>query len=418
MAARILAKAGKHVVVLEARNRCGGRIHTGSFLKEVELGAEFIHGGLPVTLNLLREAHIAYYPAGGEMWHYKNGRFYQEHEMITNWDLVIERLSQLEQDCSIADFLEKEFPGDEYQDMRKAVWRFVSGYDTADPHKASAFALRKEWESEDEDAQHRIRGGYGTLIKFLEEECKAAGGRIHLNSAVKTIRWRQGNIKAITTDRTVFEANKVIIALPLGVLQADVNEKGAITFDPPISQQNNALHAMGFGAIIKILLKFDELFWEDEITESMAGKSLKNMSFMLSDEVIPTWWTQAPQHSQVLTGWLGGPAAAEMKDKTDQELLQLALQSLGKIFSRDPQQLHDKLVAFNVVNWTNEPYTRGSYSYDTLAAPASRKLLNQPVSNTLFFAGEYLYDGPAMGTVEAALTNGLDTAKKTINADA
>lgn len=338
--------------------------------------------------------------------------------MITNWDLVIERLSQLEQDCSIADFLEKEFPGDEYQDMRKAVWRFVSGYDTADPHKASAFALRKEWESEDEDAQHRIRGGYGTLIKFLEEECKAAGGRIHLNSAVKTIRWRQGNIKAITTDRTVFEANKVIIALPLGVLQADVNEKGAITFDPPISQQNNALHAMGFGAIIKILLKFDELFWEDEITESMAGKSLKNMSFMLSDEVIPTWWTQAPQHSQVLTGWLGGPAAAEMKDKTDQELLQLALQSLGKIFSRDPQQLHDKLVAFNVVNWTNEPYTRGSYSYDTLAAPASRKLLNQPVSNTLFFAGEYLYDGPAMGTVEAALTNGLDTAKKTINADA
>jgi monoamine oxidase len=85
MAARNLAKTGKKVIVLEARNRCGGRIHTieqESFFKHAELGAEFVHGDLPVTLNLLKEADIPYYSAVADMWHYKNGQFDKEGEFI------------------------------------------------------------------------------------------------------------------------------------------------------------------------------------------------------------------------------------------------------------------------------------------------------------------------------------------------
>jgi monoamine oxidase len=64
-----------------------------------------------------------------------------------------------------------------------------------------------------------------------------------------------------------------------------------------------------------------------------------------------------------------------------------------------------------VVNWTADPFTRGSYAYDTIEAPGARKILNAPINNTIYFAGEYLYDGPAMGTVEAALTSGVEIAK-------
>ncbi len=78
MAAYTLSNAGKKVAILEARNRAGGRIHTlenASFFKHAELGAEFVHGNLPITLRLLKKAGIRYYPAWGEMWHYSNGAF-------------------------------------------------------------------------------------------------------------------------------------------------------------------------------------------------------------------------------------------------------------------------------------------------------------------------------------------------------
>jgi len=414
MAARTLAKAGKKVTVLEARNRCGGRIHTlnqESFFKNAELGAEFVHGDLPVTLNLLNEAGIPYQSANAEMWHYKNGKFSQEGE-FNGWDKVVEKLGGLKHDISIKEFLEKEFPGDENEELRTAVIGFVSGYDTADPAKASSFALREEWENEDFEAQHRVKGGYGVMIKYLEEECKKHGAEICLKSIVKEIHWQVGKVKAIISDGTEYEATQILIALPLGVLQADKNEEGAITFVPDIIEQNKAINAMGFGSIIKILLEFDEPFWEDQATEELAGASLKDMGFVLSNEAIPTWWTQAPQHSSILTGWLGGLPAAEKKDTPADEILQFSLQSIGDIFKRNPDELKDKLIAFDIVNWTADPFTLGSYAYDTVEAPQSRKVLNEPVENTIFFAGEYLYEGPAMGTVEAALTSGLKTAEK------
>src|ERR1700754_2857658 len=88
MAAYELSKAGKKVTVLEARDRTGGRIHTlnkSSFFKYAELGAEFVHGDLPVTLQLLKEAGIKVTPADGEMWHYRNGRFSQENQQMEHW---------------------------------------------------------------------------------------------------------------------------------------------------------------------------------------------------------------------------------------------------------------------------------------------------------------------------------------------
>src|ERR1700760_3085388 len=95
MAARSLSKAGYRVMVLEARNRCGGRIHTLNqelFFKNAELGAEFIHGDLPVTLSLLKEAGIPVKPAGGELWQYRNGKFKKGGEFMS-WDKVLEKLA-------------------------------------------------------------------------------------------------------------------------------------------------------------------------------------------------------------------------------------------------------------------------------------------------------------------------------------
>jgi len=105
MAAFTLSKAGKKVIVLEARDRIGGRIHTlhdDLFFKHAELGAEFVHGNLPITMQLLHEAGIAYISGEGEMWQHRDGKLAKnswnmpdpfgcccagaaEHEIITHF---------------------------------------------------------------------------------------------------------------------------------------------------------------------------------------------------------------------------------------------------------------------------------------------------------------------------------------------
>jgi len=417
MAALTLAKAGKTVILLEARDRCGGRIHTineNSFFKNTELGAEFIHGELPVTLHLLKEAGIAYHPASGEMVHYKNGRFDHEGGRSEGWPLLMEKLKKIDQDITINEFLDKEFAGEIFNDLKQSVRQFVAGYDSADPDDASTFALRNEWLNEDNEAQYRVDGGYGKMIDYLEDEIKAAGGNVFLNSIIKEIKWQPGHVKAITSKGTTYEAGQLLIALPLGVLQDERDQVSAININPPIPEKMDAICKMGFGAIIKILFEFDEPFWLDQQTEALAGKSLENMSFLLSDEEIPTWWTQCPEPGAVITGWLGGPAAAVKKGVPEEEILRQSLESLSMIFKRDFAELQSKLLAWRIMNWTNDPFTLGSYAYDTVNASVFRTILDQPVDNTLYFAGEYLYEGPAMGTVEAALTSGQQVAKKII----
>jgi len=418
MAAYKLSEIGKKVTVLEARNRTGGRIHTishESFFKHAELGAEFIHGNLPVTLNLLKEANIAYSAAGGEMLRYTKGQFVQNGDFIPDWKLLLEKLDELEQDISIDDFLQTYFAGNQFTAMRDGVARYVAGYDTADPEKASSFALRNEWNNEDDDAQHRLDDGYCSMISYLTDKCKEHGNVIYLNSIVKRIDWELDVVTVTTTAGEVYQAKKIIIAMPLGVLQAEKNDKGTIEFHPPIKEQLKAINNMGFGAIIKFLLEFKQAFWENIATKKLAGRSLKDMAFLISDENIPTWWTQHPRHSTLFTGWLGGPPAEAKKDNSVEELLQQALQSLSNIFKIDIEELKANLIASKIINWTAEPFSRGSYSYDTVASAAARKILDAGVDDTLFFTGEYLYDGPAMGTVEAALTSGQEVAKKILN---
>lgn len=415
MAAYTLVKAGKTVKILEARNRMGGRMHTISgegFSVPTELGAEFIHGNLPITLGLLKEAGIGTTNVNFEIWQYNNGAFSQSSEFVERWDEFLTAVNQLQHDMSLQDFLLQNFSGEEYATMRAQIENYVAGYDTADIYDVSTFALRDEWNHEDEDAQHRINGGYVTLANYLANVCRNGGVEILLNAVVNEVVWKEGFVSVKTTDESVYEADKVIVALPLGVLQLPENGEGSITFSPPLFGQVNAINDMGFGSIIKILLEFDDVFWESEAVAKRIGANLSTMGILFTyGQPIPTFWTQSPAKSSLMTGWLGGPPAFERKDATDEEILDLAIESLSNVFEIPAEVLKAKLIAWNVTNWTAETFTRGSYAYDTVKSPEARKLLQQPVANTIYFAGEYLYDGPSMGTVEAALTSGKNVAE-------
>ncbi|AYL96850.1 flavin monoamine oxidase family protein [Mucilaginibacter celer] len=414
MAARTLAKAGKNVVLLEARNRLGGRIHTlenGTSLQHAELGAEFIHGDLPITQGLLNEAGIKYNSASASMWNYEDGKFAAEGHVIEHWEEFMERIMQLKHDTNLEDFILQEFPGEKYAGLRESVRGYVAGYDNADPKKASAFSIRKEWQNEHEDAQYRIEGGYRMLIQYLADEFKQAGGHIFTNAVAKDIDWGQYHVTVSTDIGITYQARQLLVAMPLGLLQAEPGLKATISFDPPVDYYTNALKSLGFGAVIKVLLEFDEAFWYNDEMRQMTGADLEDMGFLFTAEAIPVWWTQMPVHRPLLTGWLGGPPAAEHLNTSDEDMLLLALGSISNVFKIDLEKLKEKLLTWNVMNWTADPFSRGSYSYDTVETAEARKILSHPIGDTLFFAGEYLYEGTAMGTVEAALTSGLRAAE-------
>ncbi len=413
MVARKLSQAGKSVIILEARNRVGGRIHTieePAFLVQAEAGAEFIHGNLPVTLDLLKEAGIHYRVSGGDSWQFINGELKQdEDDFMGEGDLLTKKLRGLKKDITVAAFLETHFNGDDHRGLKETVKGFVEGYDAADINRASTFALRKEWQEISEGAQYRVDRGYVSMIRYLENECRNNGCFISLSSIVKEINWQSGGAEVTTGNHQRYTAKKIIITVPIGVLCADSKAVAAINFLPSLTDKENSFKALGYGGVIKILLLFTHVFWKE--LQSADGKNLKDMGWIFSGESIPTWWSQAPDQGALLTGWLAGPKAQAFKDSDDATILHEAMESLCEIFKISSFELAKMLADSKVVNWIADPFSLGAYSYTTPESREAAKQVSISVKNTVFFAGEALYDGPETGTVEAALANGLQVAE-------
>jgi monoamine oxidase len=175
---------------------------------------------------------------------------------------------------------------------------------------------------------------------------------------------------------------------------------------PPAERERAAAaEHIGFGNVIKILLRFEARWWVDKRTD------LADLTFLLSDGRIPVWWTQRPTDLPVLTGWFAGPKTEAMAHLGEHELIEAGLASLAEIFGFDPKQLIRNLVAARAINWAHDPLAGGAYSYATPATPAAQAVLSRLDGGAVFFSGEALYRGRDMGTVEAALASGLETAR-------
>jgi monoamine oxidase len=405
MAARELGRAGKRVTILEARDRCGGRIDplpAAEFGYPAEGGAEFVHGEAPVTRALLREAGLSLLPIEGKQRSIVEGKLLREDPLETHEAKLHEALRELKDDVSVAEFLRRRFGGSEYDRLRRSIERMVEGYDAADPERASTLALRDEWMDEGRSTQVRIAGGYGGLIDFLVKGCRSQGG-IKLRTVVKAIDYAGVGAIVRCANGDTHECDAVVLAVPLPLLK-DI----AL---PSMEQERVAAAAhIGFGNVIKILMRFETRWWLE------GRKDLADLTFLLSEERIPVWWTQHPSDLPVLTGWFGGPKTARMDQLNEQEIIEAGLASLADLFGRDPKQLVRSLVAARAINWARDRFARGAYSYATTETRAAQSVLSTSAGGAVFYSGEALYRGRDMGTVEAALASGLETARTVLRA--
>ena len=399
-----MASAGLQVLTLEARNRVGGRMHTG-VLKETqiaEIGAEFVHGELPISLGLLDAAGLEITPIKGKMLTVRNGRVTEnDNDLFAHWELFAEKFKMLETDMTVDAFLKTYFADDRFTSFRNSVQRYASGFDGADTQFASIKILGEEWlkEEEEEETQFRIENGYSALAEWLQQQLIEAGAVLKFNEVVESVEWDTSLINVQLTDGDQFTCDRLLVTIPLNHLQTS-----SIRFTPALPIQS-AFHQIGCGHVLRVNLLFTDAFWFSIDT---------HLGFAFGEDMIPTWWTRYPSDEPIIVGWVGGPDAEKLSVDTDGQLVDLALKSLGRMLNIDEAVLQSKLVAASVGNWKQEHFTGMSYSYATPESATARNLINKNVESKIFFAGEAFYEGDAQGTVEAAFDSGQKKAREII----
>ena len=360
---------------------------------------------------MLKQAGLKKEKIKGNFCRVTKGKWSTDDNPVQHWELLIEKLKANNDNISVETFLQKYFYQKKYEKLRKQFKKYVEGYDAADTKDASVLSIRKEMEQEDHE-QYRPVPSYKALINFLKDVCLKYGGVIKTNEAVKQIK-RNKNIEVLTSARKYF-CKKVIIAVPLGVLQIRKNNKSFIKFPPVLNGYIKAARKIGNGGVIKFLLEFDKAFWLEK--SFLKERNIKAPSYIFTGALIPTWWTQYPSKVPLLTGWVAGPPSYKIKNYSEKKFKDLLLKSLSTLFSMPLEYLEKRLINYTIVSWTKEPHILGGYSYHTIETESAVKLLSKPFENEFYFVGEYLAKD-SYSTVDSALQSGKEVAEKILETD-
>lgn len=390
-AGRALADAGRRVIVLEARDRIGGRIWTDhAFWRvPVERGAEFIHGAKVVTWKWIDRLGMA--TLAVDRW---AGRRILDDSGVLVGSEALERpdlrpLQTLEEDLaayagpegSFADWIAARGLSPlaaHIADIRLAHSACATPADLS--LRALAAELRGGY---DDGGDFRILAGYDRLLEAI-----AAGLDIRLNTPVEAIQWNEHTV-TIGTPHQQWRAPAAIITLPLAILQA-----GAVRFDPPLPlEKARAIEQLSMAPAMKLVLRFDQQFWDETLT------------FLSLRDPAPVWWTVRP-NEPLLTAFLTGPRAARLSAQGAEGALESGLGSLAAAFGAEPRR---RLAAWQVVDWWADPWARGGYSATPPGASAARRALAAPCG-ALQFAGEATVCDSNPATVHGALQSGKRAA--------
>lgn len=408
IAARRVAEAGRSVVLLEGRDRVGGRILT---VDGVELGAEFVHGRPKATFALTREAGLKIVPTRGDHWVGTDGLLTLVENRFAGLDRLVDRAGRLKQDVSVAEFLALFRDDPHLSDSARWARQLVEGFDAADPVRASLRAIMDEWRSDAgmDSPQARIQHGYGALMAHLTEKLPAKVD-LRLAHRVRAVDWSGESIalfaEAGGAPRS-FEARAVIVTLPLGVLQAEPGDDAAVSFSPELREKHSALEGLVMGSVLKVALRFKDPFW----TRLDGGRYRKAGFFFRVGGHFPTFWSALPENQTTLNGWYGGPGSALLSNESAAVIIGAAVDSLQTIFG-GAVSIRDELDKGRVCNWQRDPFFRGGYSYVALGGDGARTVLAKPLGDKLFFAGEATDDRGEACTVAGALASGERAARE------
>lgn len=410
-AAHSLAGLGADVVVLEARDRIGGRIWTSDHWADapVDLGASWIHGSGANPITALAEQAGARTVATS----YESSTDYRSDGRPFD-DATSDAFDRLQKDvaAALSSFQDDGFRDDDGSDRsvravveRSLHWPALSGGDRdlvahllnnyEQEYSGSTSELSAHYFDDDAELvgdDVLFPAGFRAISEFL-----ANGLPVRTGHVVTRIEW---NTTAVTvhTDRERFQGDHAVVTLPLGVLSS-----GAVQFDPPLpTGKRAAIDALGMGLLDKCYLRFPESFWPETDW----------LTYVPGADRYGEWeqWLNVARSGgkPILLGLNAADFGRTLEKLSDAEIVAGAMRTLRTVFGPavpDP-------VDHQITRWSADPYARGSYSFNkTGSTPAMRDHLAAHVDGRLHFAGEAT-SRDSYGTVHGAYDSGVLAAQQ------
>ena len=406
-AAKNLNDSGYDVTILEAKDRIGGRLYTDRSLGvPLEVGANWIHDNNPKTNPIMKikeelglkshQCSLAGSVAYFEVLDKEGNRI-----EISNKDL-----EKIEFRIGIFAYLAKYLrPSTNLRELfifvkklgllsfvkEEALFVLIQKIaleQAEDPEKISIEALFEHEGFENDEA---IIGGYDQIAYYFEKELH---NKIILNSPIEHINYEQDTIKVFCGSE-IYEANAVIVTASLGVLKKEV-----IKFTPELPiEKKQSIKKLGWGTLNKVMLKFAHKFWSDTDFIVIANKE-SNFHAWINEEPV----CKEP----VIVATIAGKNAKKLENKTDEEVMLIALNELKTVYGSKVSELE----SYYISKWSLDPYIYGSYSTNKAGENSQllRKQLSTPVNSKLFFAGEATSVKVA-GYLQMALQSGVREAE-------
>jgi len=379
-AAYILKSKGINFQILEASSKYGGRLGklTGFANFPIDTGAQWLHGKNSILGDLITKSNTTITLDDSETKYWFNNQLV--NSLPQNTDIFEgDNLP----DISYKDYALQKGLGNEY----KYIVENIAGDQGAAAARLSVFGNNQDeenWISGDDDFKFQ-ETFFDLFDKQIASEVK---DKILLNTIVSKIDYSQSEIIITASNNSLFNADKVIITVPIPILKS-----GDIQFIPSLQNEKiNAFSKIGMDAGMKVFLKFSNKFFDQNIIGGAICAAYADDSIGKA------------QSDNILLAFIMGDQAAYLTAlANDTAITNALLQELDLMYNG---QATTSFIAAHVENWTTNPFVKGAYSYSTVGMGDARKIATQSISKKLYFAGEAMNINGHHQTVHGAVETG------------
>ncbi len=391
-AARVLQNQALDFIHIEARDRIGGRVFTATSLGQpYDAGAIYIHWAeknpwrdIATRLGFATQANSTEPPL-----YYDGARRPPEDERMRrrrNFEILSGVLNRDPAEVADISFVESaRAAGSDVVVAAGDLARMELG---EEPEQVSALDYARLWSGDD----LLVPAGYGSLVARF-----GAGLPVKLETPAAGIDWAGPGVSVETAKGTI-RAQVAIITLPVGVLAAET-----LRFRPSLPEATlSGIAGLGMGALTKIVLRFDgERFGipaADEVLERVSERAIIDFDCF-------------PFDRDLVIAYLGGDHARQVAMSGERSAIESVLDAFVTVVGSKARQ---HFVAGRLHAWSEDPFSRGSYSHAKPGYADARAKLAIPVGDRLFFAGEATGGGDGFGdamTAGGAYRSGMATAQ-------